>query len=52
MAKIKGQSLRRKVPKKTRQGNGTNTKHGHKGGGTNGSPPTKLYKKRYRGQGK
>ena len=53
MAKKKGsKSTRKAVPKKTRQGNSTNTKRGHKGGGKNGSTPTKNYKKPYRGQGK
>ena len=50
MAK-KGTS-RQSVPKKTKQGRSTNTKHGHKGGGVNGSTVSKGYKKRYRGQGK
>ena len=52
MAKKKGSGLRRSVPKKTSQGNSQNTKRGHKGGGLNGSTKSKLYKKRYRGQGK
>ena len=52
MGKKKGSTGRKVVPKKTRQGNGTNTKRGHKGGGVGGSTPSKLYKKRYRGQGK
>ena len=52
MSKKKGSGTRKSVPKKTRQGNSANTKRGHKGGGTNGSTPTKSYKKPYRGQGK
>jgi hypothetical protein len=40
------------MEKKTYQGQGRNTKFGHKGGGPNGSTPTKKYKKRYRGQGR
>ena len=40
------------IPKKTRIGNGTNTKRGNKGGGLNGSTISKKYKKPYRGQGK
>ena len=52
MAKSKGNSTHKSTPKKTKQGRSTNTKHGHKGGGTNGSTPSKGYKKRYRGQGK
>ena len=38
--------------KKTRQGNGKFSKFGHKGGGPNGSKPSKLYRKKPRGQGK
>jgi hypothetical protein len=38
-------------PKKTRQGRGTFTKYGNKGGGPNGSTTSKHYKKRSRGQG-
>ena len=41
-----------KRPKKTKQGNGRNTKTSHKGGGPNGSPQGKYYKKRNRGQGR
>lgn len=41
-----------KPKKKTRQGMSNNTKQGRKGGGPNGSTKSKLYKKRYRGQGK
>tara|TARA_Y100000593_G_scaffold72050_1_gene132328 strand:+ start:164 stop:322 length:159 start_codon:yes stop_codon:yes gene_type:complete len=41
-----------KSPKKTRQGNGRNTKSGNKGGGPKGSTTSKLYKKKSRGQGK
>jgi hypothetical protein len=37
--------------KKTRSGNGINTKRSHKGGGPNGSTQGKHYKKRNRGQG-
>lgn len=40
------------VPKKTRIGNSANTKRGNKGGGPNGSTPSKYYRKAYRGQGK
>ena len=43
---------RQSGPKKTRQGNGPHSKYGSKGGGLNGSRPSKLYRKRYRGQGK
>ena len=39
-------------PKKTRQGRSARTKYGLKGGGVNGSTTSKLYKKRYRGQGR
>ena len=38
--------------KKTSIGNSKFTKHHSKGGGPNGSTASKLYKKRYRGQGK
>tara|TARA_Y100000034_G_C6563097_1_gene243728 strand:+ start:30 stop:200 length:171 start_codon:yes stop_codon:yes gene_type:complete len=38
--------------KKTRQGNGKFSKYGNKGGGPEGSRPSKKYKKKYRGQGK
>ena len=41
-----------KRPKKTRQGNGRNTKTGNKGGGPKGSTTSKLYRKKSRGQGK
>ncbi len=41
-----------KSPKKTRQGNGRNTKSGNKGGGPKGSTTSKLYKKKSRGQGR
>ena len=52
MAKKQNSNGRRSVPKKTRQGRSANTKSGHKGGGKNGSTPSKGYKKTYRGQGK
>ncbi len=39
-------------PKKTRQGLSSRTIYGSKGGGKNGSRPSKLYRKKYRGQGK
>ncbi len=52
MAAKKGSRGRRSVPKKTRQGRSTNTKYGNKGSGTGGSTKSKLYRKRYRGQGK
>ena len=38
--------------KKTRQGQGRNTKYGQRGGGPTGSTKSKHYKKKYRGQGK
>ena len=38
--------------KKSKQGNGRNTKTSHKGGGPEGSTQGKHYKKKYRGQGK
>jgi len=38
--------------KKTKQGNGINTKTSHKGGGPGGSTQGKHYKKKYRGQGR
>jgi len=40
------------VKKKTRQGRGKFSKHGHKGGGPGGSTTSKTYKKPYRGQGR
>ncbi len=52
MAKNKNTQEHQKAkPKKTRQGRGRNTKYGNKGGGPNGSTPSKNYKKRSRGQG-
>jgi hypothetical protein len=45
-------NLNRATPKKTRQGRSTNTKTYPKGGGKNGSTASKLYKKKYRGQGR
>ena len=42
-----------RTKKKTKQGKSKrNTKYGNKGGGTDGSIPSKNYKKRPRGQGK
>ena len=41
-----------KKGKKTRQGNGKNTKWSSKGGGNGGSPTSKLYRKKPRGQGR
>ena len=41
-----------KKGKKTRQGNGKNSKWGNKGGGPNGSQPSKTYRKKPRGQGR
>jgi len=38
--------------KKTRQGKGKFSKTGNKGGGPRGSTTSKLYRKKYRGQGK
>ena len=38
--------------KKTSIGKGKNTKYGNKGGGRNGSTPSKNYRKKSRGQGK
>jgi hypothetical protein len=38
--------------KKTKQGNGKFSKFGHKGGGNDGSTPSKFYRKKSRGQGK
>tara|TARA_B100001123_G_C15197139_1_gene981792 strand:+ start:114 stop:272 length:159 start_codon:yes stop_codon:yes gene_type:complete len=52
MAIQKGVPKNTKSPKKTRQGNGRNTKTGNKGGGPKGSTQSKHYKKKYRGQGK
>jgi hypothetical protein len=52
MAKIKGSSDRAHTCKKTRQGNGKFTKRPNRGGGNDGSPPSKLYRKLSRGQGK
>ncbi len=53
MAKKLGNSVHiLSKPKKTRQGNSGNTKRGNKGGGPGGSTKSKLYRKRYRGQGK
>jgi hypothetical protein len=40
------------VGKKTSIGNGKFTKWHSKGGGPNGSKPSKRYRKKYRGQGK
>jgi hypothetical protein len=42
----------KKQNKKTRQGQGRNTKCGQRGGGLTGSTKSKHYKKKYRGQGK
>mgnify|MGYP003643369225 CR=1 FL=1 len=39
-------------PKKTSIGHGKFSKSGHKGGGPNGSTPSRNYKKPYRGQGR
>ena len=39
-------------PKKTSQGKSVFSKVGNKGGGTNGSTPSKRYRKKYRGQGR
>lgn len=41
-----------KKGKKTSIGNGKFTKWYSKGGGPNGSPPSKKYRKKSRGQGK
>jgi hypothetical protein len=38
--------------KKTSIGNGKFSKFGHRGGGPQGSTTSKLYRKRYRGQGR
>ena len=40
------------VKKKSNQGNGKFSKRGHKGGGPDGSTPSKGYRKPYRGQGR
>ena len=40
------------INKKTSQGNGKFTKTHNKGGGPGGSTTSKLYKKKYRGQGR
>jgi hypothetical protein len=45
-------SLNRAKAKKTRQGRSTNTKWYPKGGGSGGSTRSKLYRKKYRGQGR
>jgi hypothetical protein len=45
-------SLNRAKAKKTHQGCSTNTKWYPKGGGANGSKASKLYRKKYRGQGR
>lgn len=52
MAKIKGRPQRAYTRKKTRQGNGKFTKRPNRGGGAGGSPPSKLYRKLSKGQGK
>jgi len=52
MVKIKGRPERAYTRKKTRQGNGKFTKRPNSGGGSDGSPPSKLYRKLSRGQGK
>jgi len=53
MAKAnKTRGYEEKKGKKTRQGNGKNTKWGNKGGGNDGTTPSKLYRKKPRGQGK
>lgn len=56
MAKASGSSGNRKItthgPKKTSQGKSVFSKVGNKGGGTNGSTPSKRYRKKYRGQGR
>jgi len=46
-----GGKQRKTIKKKTRQGNGKFSKHGHKGGGPGGSTTSKKYRKKYRGQG-
>ena len=53
MAKIRKTTWEHEgVKKKTYIGSSNNTKWGNKGGGTNGSTPSKKYRKKYRGQGK
>lgn len=52
MAKSKDTKRAPKAGKKTRQGNGKYTKWANKGGGKGGSLPSKLYRKKPRGQGK
>jgi len=52
MAKIRNKIDILKRSKKTSIGKSKNTKTYQKGGGIRGSTPSKLYKKRYRGQGK
>ena len=48
-----GNSKQSNTPKKkTRQGRGKFSKWGSKGGGPGGSTPSKLYRKKPRGQGK
>ena len=54
MAKTRSKTsnkINQNPPKKTRQGKSARTKYGSRGGGQNGSTKSKLYKKRYRGQG-
>ena len=46
------QRLASNGPKKTSIGNGKYSRRGHRGGGPNGSTPSKNYRKKYRGQGK
>ena len=52
MLKSKRDDTRPCVKKKSNQGNGKYSKHGNKGGGNGGSPPSKGYRKPYRGQGR
>ncbi len=52
MAKIRFISRHDHTKKKTRQGNGRFTKRANKGGGPNGSTPSKKYRKLSRGQGR
>ena len=52
MAKAKSKQYTEKKGKKTRQVNGKYSKWGSKGGGTGGSKPSKLYRKKPRGQGR
>ena len=47
-----GGKQRKTIKKKTRQGNGKFSKHGHKGGGPGGSTIPRKYRKKYRGQGR